>query len=102
MRKKLRGLRKKIFSKTRRLEVTEKHIPKDLVNSHFHYSLVSVNTIEVLCLLNCQGQGTIGLGLLVCLLKILYFSRVMKCTQQGSKLYMQLQNTIKSFLMKAL
>lgn len=58
--------------------------------------------MKVLCLPNCQGQSRMGLGLLVCLLKILYFSRAMKCTQQGSKLYTQQQNTIKSFLMKAL
>lgn len=102
MRKKLRELHRKIFAKIRRLEATERHIPKDLLNSHFHYDLISVNTIEILRLLNRQGQSTIGLGLLVCLLKILYFSRVMKCTQQGPKLYMQQQHTIKSFLMKAL
>lgn len=100
--KKRVGYIKRIFQKIRRLGITQKHIPKALLDSYFHYGLVSVSTIKGLCLHYCEGQSRIVLGLLVCLLKILYFFRAMKCTQQGSKRYMQQQNTIKSFLMKAL
>lgn len=86
----------------RRLEVNLNHMPKESMNFYSQYYLLSMNIIKVLCLLNCQGQSRIELGLLECLLRILCFPCAIKCTQQGFKLYMLQQNSIKSFLKKAL